>query len=73
MVRAMCRRPWFNTIGGRELSRLGPAGGKGLASAAARREDGSNNIRRRYSMKWERPAATDMRFGFEITMYIANR
>jgi pyrroloquinoline quinone biosynthesis protein A len=24
-------------------------------------------------MKWERPAATDMRFGFEITMYIANR
>jgi coenzyme PQQ precursor peptide PqqA len=25
------------------------------------------------NMKWERPAATDMRFGFEITMYIANR
>jgi len=24
-------------------------------------------------MKWETPAASDMRFGFEITMYIANR
>jgi pyrroloquinoline quinone biosynthesis protein A len=28
---------------------------------------------RRYDMKWEKPAASDMRFGFEITMYIANR
>jgi coenzyme PQQ precursor peptide PqqA len=24
-------------------------------------------------MKWEKPAACDMRFGFEITMYIAVR
>jgi len=24
-------------------------------------------------MKWEKPTACDMRFGFEITMYIANR
>ncbi|WP_299697391.1 pyrroloquinoline quinone precursor peptide PqqA [Hydrocarboniphaga sp.] len=24
-------------------------------------------------MKWETPAARDLRFGFEITMYIANR
>ena len=24
-------------------------------------------------MKWTTPAASDMRFGFEITMYIANR
>jgi coenzyme PQQ precursor peptide PqqA len=24
-------------------------------------------------MKWMTPAAQDMRFGFEITMYIANR
>ena len=24
-------------------------------------------------MKWTTPAATDLRFGFEITMYIANR
>ena len=28
---------------------------------------------RRHTMKWETPTATDMRFGFEITMYIANR
>jgi pyrroloquinoline quinone biosynthesis protein A len=28
---------------------------------------------RRNAMKWEKPAASDMRFGFEITMYIANR
>jgi len=24
-------------------------------------------------MKWSTPQANDMRFGFEITMYIANR
>ncbi|MDA0665136.1 MAG: pyrroloquinoline quinone precursor peptide PqqA [Proteobacteria bacterium] len=24
-------------------------------------------------MKWTTPAFTDLRFGFEITMYIANR
>lgn len=25
------------------------------------------------TMKWEAPKAVDMRWGFEITMYIANR
>jgi pyrroloquinoline quinone biosynthesis protein A len=25
------------------------------------------------SMKWETPAYNDMRFGFEVTMYIYNR
>jgi len=25
------------------------------------------------AMKWETPKATDLRFGFEITMYISNR
>jgi len=25
------------------------------------------------NMNWTTPQATDMRFGFEITMYIANR
>jgi len=24
-------------------------------------------------LKWETPTATDMRFGFEVTMYVANR
>jgi pyrroloquinoline quinone biosynthesis protein A len=33
----------------------------------------SNSTPRRNRMKWEKPAASDMRFGFEITMYIANR
>jgi len=28
---------------------------------------------RRIDMKWQTPQATDMRFGFEVTMYIANR
>jgi coenzyme PQQ precursor peptide PqqA len=27
----------------------------------------------RPSMQWTTPAFTDLRFGFEITMYIANR
>jgi pyrroloquinoline quinone biosynthesis protein A len=30
-------------------------------------------ISRRNKMAWTTPAAQDMRFGFEITMYIANR
>jgi len=28
---------------------------------------------RRHVMKWETPSASDMRFGFEVTMYIASR
>ncbi len=28
---------------------------------------------RRYTMQWTTPSFTDLRFGFEITMYIANR
>ncbi|MDE2120756.1 MAG: pyrroloquinoline quinone precursor peptide PqqA [Betaproteobacteria bacterium] len=28
---------------------------------------------RRLSMKWTTPAFTEMRFGFEFTMFIANR
>ena len=28
---------------------------------------------RRNIMAWTTPAATDLRFGFEVTMYIANR
>ncbi len=31
-----------------------------------------HNIQER-DMSWETPKATDLRFGFEITMYIANR
>jgi len=25
------------------------------------------------TMKWQTPAAAEIRFGFEITMYVANR
>ncbi len=27
----------------------------------------------RFTMKWETPSYTDLRFGFEVTMYIYNR
>jgi len=27
----------------------------------------------RFTMKWETPNYTDLRFGFEVTMYIYNR
>ncbi|MGE0672991.1 MAG: pyrroloquinoline quinone precursor peptide PqqA [Methylibium sp.] len=29
--------------------------------------------RRRFDMQWQKPQATDLRYGFEITMYISNR
>jgi|GEM_PF-1333409 len=32
----------------------------------------SNNFWR-FTMKWETPSYTDLRFGFEVTMYIYNR
>ena len=34
---------------------------------------GSATLRRSIAMKWETPTAIDLRFGMEITMYIANR
>jgi coenzyme PQQ precursor peptide PqqA len=33
----------------------------------------NNLIKLEINMTWTTPAATDLRFGFEITMYIANR
>jgi len=33
----------------------------------------NRNHRQELTMKWETPTAIDMRFGMEITMYIANR
>lgn len=30
-------------------------------------------IHQETTMKWETPSACDFRFGFEITMYVANR
>ena len=31
------------------------------------------HLSRRLPMKWQTPTATDYRFGFEITMYVAAR
>jgi pyrroloquinoline quinone biosynthesis protein A len=28
---------------------------------------------RRFIMAWTKPAATEMRFGFEVTMYVMNK
>ena len=37
-------------------------------------EDGFRRLcNRSKTMRWETPQATEMRFGMEITMYIANR
>jgi pyrroloquinoline quinone biosynthesis protein A len=33
----------------------------------------ANPLYWRQTMQWTTPAFTDLRFGFEITMYIANR
>jgi coenzyme PQQ precursor peptide PqqA len=33
----------------------------------------SHVVSKETAMQWTTPAYTDMRFGFEITMYIANR
>lgn len=32
-----------------------------------------SQLRRTVQMKWETPSYTDLRFGFEVTMYIYNR
>ncbi|ESS36564.1 Coenzyme PQQ synthesis protein A [Burkholderia cenocepacia KC-01] len=33
----------------------------------------THQLDRRHTMQWTTPSYTDLRFGFEITMYIANR
>ena len=46
--------------------------GKPVGGACKRRRSQPEAIKET-TMKWETPAGSDMRFGFEITMYIANR
>jgi coenzyme PQQ precursor peptide PqqA len=41
--------------------------------APCRAQPGNPDHIRRHAMQWETPTAVDMRFGFEITMYIATR
>ncbi len=31
------------------------------------------NLRKRRTTMWTTPAATEMRFGFEVTMYVMNK
>jgi pyrroloquinoline quinone biosynthesis protein A len=38
-----------------------------------RRRSSSSDTREEITMTWETPQACDLRFGFEITMYIAAR
>jgi coenzyme PQQ precursor peptide PqqA len=47
------------------MSRM-PAGGRSPIMEA-------RSTSRRHTMTWETPQAVEMRFGMEITMYIANR
>lgn len=35
-------------------------------------KSGANQLTRRITM-WTKPAATEMRFGFEVTMYVMNK
>jgi len=37
------------------------------------RPDAVRSTTKETDMNWQTPKATDLRFGFEITMYIANR
>ena len=39
----------------------------------ARRTGGPCHRKRRLQMQWQTPTATDFRFGFEITLYVAAR
>ncbi len=34
---------------------------------------GAHDLLRRLPMQWQKPSATDWRFGFEITMYVSAR
>lgn len=61
---------------------IGALGGPGRARHHASREHTDSPRRhpatchrspRRLHMQWTTPAATDLRFGFEITMYVAAR
>ncbi len=46
----------------------------GMREASLRRPTGPRVIHfRRLSMQWTTPTACDLRFGFEITMYVSAR
>ena len=59
----------FSAVPRRQRSPVFPYFHPGSASARPLQK---HNIQER-DMNWETPKATDLRFGFEITMYVANR
>jgi coenzyme PQQ precursor peptide PqqA len=44
-----------------------------LISEVLIRRNMHSQVNRSIAMKWETPAAVELRFGMEITMYVANR
>jgi coenzyme PQQ precursor peptide PqqA len=59
-------------IAGLELGLAEPQNRSGTTSP---RKSSSAPVppRRRLTMQWQTPTATDFRFGFEITLYVSNR
>ncbi len=55
------------------LSRPGPADENGIERFAAVRNVRSINQNPRRLNMWTKPEVTEMRFGFEVTMYVCNR
>ena len=61
-----CCDGWVRRAGGINM-------GQGL-DQSSRAPFGTRATRQeRFPMQWQTPTATDFRFGFEITMYVANR
>jgi len=52
---------------------VGAQAGTMIINAGQPARRSNNLISLEINMTWTTPAATDLRFGFEITMYIANR
>jgi coenzyme PQQ precursor peptide PqqA len=57
------------------LERSGRTGqdAPGTSSDPRGRRPALRNVLQETHMKWETPTATDLRFGFEITMYVSAR
>jgi pyrroloquinoline quinone biosynthesis protein A len=51
---------------------MGRPARSGFRFGLAERER-SLQLERSFTMKWSKPEFSEMRFGFEVTMYIANR
>jgi coenzyme PQQ precursor peptide PqqA len=68
----LCPVPSRNSLGNFPKNPLSPRGpgDKDIPVAASAAQSSRPGIK---TMRWEKPQATDFRFGMEITMYIANR